>query len=531
MRGIRESTLVAALIILTSCAGVAKPGVPQDSIPAQETGVILLDCSLPALPRSHEVNAVVVTTLSGKDTFDQSLNAIIKGEALELPSEANELAWGIWEFSPWLESIQDVQVVVAVDDGDELYIALGDYSRGVWDIKGPLSISESIVLDEARHRSPAGNVYIAAITFDGHTATVHTLVLTTEDGWVIVTVDDADQVGWHSSLAVVNGTPAISYYDITYHNLKYAYSATSTGASQEDWSATVADGNSQLVGEYTSLAVVEGQPAISYYDSSNGALKYARSTGAMDSWGRVTVDTGEVSEDVGTYSSLAVVYGTPLITYYDSTNRNLKHAQSFTSTGTNAADWHAYIIDNNGDVGKFTSLAKVVDVAAVSYYDDGNRDLKYKWFSNPAKVTVASAGLVGTGSSLAVVNGNPAISYYDASNANLMYAFSSTTQGTSPSDWQRVTVDDAGMVGKLTSLAVISGRPAITYWDESNTNLKFAWATTATGADPADWRVTTVDRSGSVGVHTSLAAVDGKPAISYYDYTNADLKYAIHMGQ
>ena len=45
------------------------------------------------------------------------------------------------------------------------------------------------------------------------------------------------------------------------------------------------------------------------------------------------------------------------------------------------------------------------------------------------------------------------------------------------------------------------------------------------------WMVSTVDNAGSVGEFTSLAfGSDGQPAISYYDGTNADLKFARFNG-
>ena len=88
--------------------------------------------------------------------------------------------------------------------------------------------------------------------------------------WHIVVVDSAGSVGQYPSLEVVNGKPAISYWDSANDSLKYVR-------------ATVADGSEWEIpivldtggGRFTSLEVVADNPAVGYYDNTNGALKFA----------------------------------------------------------------------------------------------------------------------------------------------------------------------------------------------------------------------------------------------------------------
>jgi len=269
------------------------------------------------------------------------------------------------------------------------------------------------------------NVKWAVGQTDGSIGTPTLVTLGTEAGAYI------------SAVVLDNGFPAIAVSDAGASGLVYYVSSTKTGSQASDWSNPVLVDSTATAGDYLSLAVINGVPAISYYESVGGDLLYAVSDSAdgkfADDWTSVTVDS---TGDVGLYTSLFEVDGSPAISYYDGTNTDLKYAYASTSTGSSAGDWS--------------------DITVVS-----------------------STNAVGRGTSLKVVDGAPAIAYYDFTDKNLLYVSSATTDGASASDWDpsHITVDFPLFVGNEPSLAVINdGRPAISYYDESAQQLKYAVA-------------------------------------------------------
>ncbi|MBU2567313.1 MAG: hypothetical protein KJ967_00875, partial [Elusimicrobia bacterium] len=290
---------------------------------------------------------------------------------------------------------------------------------------------------------------------------------------------------------------------------------TNSGFLWAGWNVQTVD-SAGYVGHYTSIALdTNNYPHISYGDSTNWDLKYAKWTGT--SWSIQTVDS---AGSVGYRTSIALdTNNYPHISYWDIANDDLKYAKW---TGTS---WLVQTIDSVGDVGwsssYYTSIAlDTNNYPHISYWDIANDDLKYaKWTGSSWDVQTidSSAGDVGHDTAIALdTNNNPHISYYDVSNSDLKYA---KWTGTS---WSIQTVDSAGYVGGYTSIDIDTNNyPHISYRDITNGDLKYAkW----TGAS---WSTQTVDSAGDVGHDTAIALdTNNEPHISYYDNTNGDLKYA-----
>ncbi len=130
----------------------------------------------------------------------------------------------------------------------------------------------------------------------------------------------AGETGWDTSLASINGNPAISYRHFTNGDLRYV---RVTDASGTAWGAPLTLDSAGETGMHASLASINGNPAISYYDFTNGDLRYVRATDANGAaWGApLTLDSAGFT---GLYSSLAMINGNPAISYYDNTNDDLR---------------------------------------------------------------------------------------------------------------------------------------------------------------------------------------------------------------
>ncbi len=422
------------------------------------------------------------------------------------------------------------------------YDSDGSIIKYEWDLDGNGSFeTDSGTLDHVSQGynspGPPFSVRLRVRDDDGYFGTDE-LALTVH-GWVTLTLESSGLTGAYCRQALIGGKPAICFQQANSTDLKYAVSATDSGSSLGDWTIVTVD-NAVDGGQYGSVCEVNGKPAISYYDGGLSDLKFACSSTASGAsaadWTCMTLDSAG-----GQSSSLCVVAGNPAIAHYDSVSQDLRYRRSTTVSGASASDWsQSVVIDSAGSVGNHCSLAVVNGVPAISYADSDNGDLKYAFSSTSTGAQAADwSNLVvdntggGQYSSLTLVGGKPAISYYNFGNEKLMYAISSTAGGSLAGDWTFVTVDSSTTCGSYSSLAQLSGNPAISYWDYANGDLQLARSITATGSSPYDWtQLQRADGDGTasgpnVGKYSSMVVIGGRPQIAYQDAGNSDLKYAV----
>jgi len=555
--------LTTALVFLSACysqpaSGPLKAVLPDSPAAAGPT----LAAGLPPLPIEKTAAEQTDTVIPGVDTYMSENTGIVLGK-LQLQSTTGTTAWGIWELPTGGNELLNVKLLVSVPLGQKYWVALSNYATGGWQFHGPYASDSQLNLSNASNVSAGGSCYVAAVAYDGDTPIVDKLIVSIDrHGWQIVTVDAAGDAGAYSSLAVINGNPAISYQAHDGSDTisqRYVRSTSVTGAAASDWNEPVIVDTSSSVHHTfsdTSLAEINGNPAIVYslYTHSTGITerKYVRSTTATGDapgdWQGYVVLESDTTRDI--YNALAEIAGNPAVCYFHveedgaDYHHNIIYLRSTSSTGDAPGDWTQLVTLESEtktgsyfDIGWQVSLVDIGGNPAVSYTQGflhgavkyarattATGEIPLDW---PAPLAVDSGNTLFD-ASLAEVDGNPALSYFDNTDGELKYARSTTASGADAGDWtQLVTIISDGNPGMYSSLAVIAGNPAISYL--ANPGLGYVRSTDASGGNAASWLAAPdmVDDTAGTGWYTSLAEVDGKPAISYYDGSDEDLKYAI----
>ncbi|MCB1187930.1 hypothetical protein KDL29_12250 [bacterium] len=510
---------------------------------------------LPPLPEDRIASEPYDNRINGSDFIDSTgpPRVQVSNEVAILQSNAFVTAWAIWQFPPTNDALLEVSPELVLGPEDSGYIGISNYETGRWDFIAAADGVQTINVDLFKHSSPAKNVYIAVVATRGSKIIANSLTTTVNKlGWHVFPVVTEGDVGRQCRIAEVDGRPAIisrRYLSPTTAELVYAYSLTELGLYPEDW-FSIAINDSPAGGSNPDLALIGGNPAVSYQDGDSLTLKYVRSSTvhgkAPANWAAAV----EVDNDfrAGEGSSLAEVDGRPAIAYQVAGSFDeLRYAYSDSADGMDGADWHERAIESGGDTGYYPQLMVVGGNPAIGYYDYANDRVSYlrstsvlgdgpvDWIQYVNLLQGGGSASLLSPVGLLWADGHPGLIHVTATDAlNWQSCFTSTT-GESKPDWDnKAAVNSAGNLQYFGAAAIVGGFPAAAYRDGDTDDVWISRSTAANGNETlGDWPASMVfeNDDDSNAFDIDMAEVAGRPVVCFYrnsmDSTHDDLYYAV----
>lgn len=271
---------------------------------------------------------------------------------------------------------------------------------------------------------------------------------------------------------------------------------------------------------------IDGLAITSYFDQTNGDLKFARCANASCSTTLVRVIANPSGKSVGNYSSIAVnASGLPVMSYYDATATDLWFAYC-TDPNCGSSIQTAVADASEFDFGKFSSLGLGGDNnPVIAFLDSTNGVIRLSHCQSAACVVGGGASIdqhiiapVGpnTAPSLAIGNdGFPVVAFQSGGSVKLIHCQSFTCNARST-----VTLDASGLAtGTARVVTGTDGFPMVLY--AADGALK---ATHCTAIDCSTSETTTIvpkftDQVLGSSSNASLAdlavGVNGNPVFAY----------------
>jgi len=394
------------------------------------------------------------------------------------------------------------------------------------------STFESVPIVQATLSSTGGtgfyerfkNVTVSNVTMTGFDCTVN---LVANDDSIIDDTSGTD-VGQFVTLAIlIDGTPAVAYYDATGLNLKYARNTLFDGSGV--WRSQTVDSSGD-VGQYASIAVLAtGNPAIAYYDLTNTNVKFA-SNALPDGSGIWTVST-IVTGTVGQYTRMRISSGgVPCIIFWDEPSGDFvltyntqpdatgSWLLSSISTATTFGSLSALTVLSNGKL-----LASSPGIGGNNFFGfTSSASTGGTWTS--AQIDASNGTYVTTGACL-LSNKNAGV--FRVRDSNVTFISSTDPNATA---WNSPFLIDSAATAVTSSayIQVLSdGTPAIIYYTDTGNELKFARCSLASGGtSSASWTIYTIASSNNIGTYQYFDILrDGSIGIAYYNVTDTNLHF------
>jgi hypothetical protein len=303
-------------------------------------------------------------------------------------------------------------------------------------------------------------------------------------------VDSTNDVGLWSSLAIGDdGFPIIAHMDDTNNRLRVCdcADASCSVATCNQVNAVAVQGD--VVNDYGGLSLAigtDGYPVISFgVASADTDLGVCKCNDAGCSGANETCSTNVyLNYDAGRYSSIAIgTDGYPIISFFNYTGgEDLAVCKCNDAACTGANETCTASLDTAGGLG--TSIAIGTDglpiIAHHSHYNNWGDSLRSCKCSNTSCTAatcsqVSDFGYHGKWPSLNIgKDGLPVIAEHNYTNGDLYFYKCNDTACAGGNEFYEI-LDTTGLIGRTPSMAITpDGWPVISYWDETNTNLKVA---------------------------------------------------------
>ncbi len=387
----------------------------------------------------------------------------------------------------------------------------------------------------------AGKYYVHILKSTTSTHTNYFLMVQTGSnglGWLNQPADsnpDAKSTD-DCALCLVDGRPAIAFVTLVGADTTLAYTRALDAEGSAWGPIQYLDGVGGYRATQCSMTLVGGNPAIGFCTESFSAmdLKYIRATdpqgGAWDN--AVVVDNG--ANYVGSGVSLAVINDNPALSYYMlQTGHALRYARALDSSG---AAWGA-----PSDVAPSTSanqytdstaLLSVMGAAAIAYIDPTGAveyvrasDADGTAWGAPVEL-FRTTGYIPSRLSMAIAAGAPAIAFDTTwssvgSGNHIFYVRATDTAGTAWGAALDVVAESDSFTTAEPALAMIGGKPAIAF---NAAALKYIAARDTAGS--AWGLIETPDDTSGSGIQPALAEINGNPGIAHRMFAADNLRYS-----
>jgi PKD repeat protein len=339
------------------------------------------------------------------------------------------------------------------------------------------------------------------------------------------TASSNDQIGF----ATIGGNPAISFYDITNGDLKYVRATNAAGSA---WGPVVTIATTNNVGRGTDLVEANGRPAVIYRNSTTNRFYYLRADDATgSSW--TPANQIELWNGGTSGADMEIIGGRPAVVFAVNSPTSLRYVRASNADGS---AWNASQSVNAGGTngGSTPALAEVNGMPAVAFfYWDSTAGIRYRRASNidgtawNTAINVASNASVNDSydsPAISVVNGNPAVLYHYRVGDSACYKRGTDANGTAFGS--EVVVKAGPQYASNTALIFIGSLPLAAYTDDDSNDLLISYGSNINGSAWAGSQL--LDGGSSIaGDWVTMKVMGGKACLVYENSAgSANLSYA-----